>query len=85
MVLSVIGGDCMKGKVKTLEGILRKYGKEQFLECCRYYSCHVREHCNNTIDEMESRWYDRKQQITEADKMIMDYNNYNTILNAKTW
>ena len=34
-----------------------------------------------TIDEMESRWYDRSHTLTEAEKMVEDYNNGNTILN----
>ena len=36
---------------------------------------------DKTIDEMESRWYDATHRQTEAEKMVEDYNNGQTILN----
>jgi hypothetical protein len=68
------------GRMKTLEGIAKKHGKEAFLECARYYSCHVKDTVADTIYEMESRWYDRKNMIKESDKMLDDYNSGNCIL-----
>ena len=32
-------------------------------------------------DALESRWYDRSHTLTEAEKMVEDYNDGNTILN----
>jgi len=66
--------------MKTLEGIVRKHGKDAFLDCAGYYTCHVRDTVIDTINEMESRWYNRGEQIKESDKMIMDYNSGNCIL-----
>ena len=34
-----------------------------------------------TLDEMETRWYDSAHTMTEAEKMVEDYNNGLTILN----
>lgn len=66
----------MKGKMKTIHGIYKKHGREEFLEAAKCYSNHVNENSiDKTIDEMESRWYDSSQTITEADKMVDDYNN----------
>lgn len=56
----------MTGKMRTLEGIAKKHGREAFLDAARYYTCHVRETVADTIYEMESRWYDWRNQITEA-------------------
>lgn len=67
-------------KMKTLEGIARKHGRNAFLEAAKYYSCHVKDTVADTIYEMESRWYDRRNQITEAQAMIRDYNNCDCIL-----
>ena len=39
---------------------------------------------DKTIDEMESRWYDPKHQLTEAEKMLEDYNNGLTVLNNQS-
>ena len=63
-------------------GIYKKHGRESFLDAAEYYSCHVNPNSvEKTIDEMESRWYDRSHTLTEAEKMVEDYNNGNTILN----
>ena len=65
----------MKGKMKTLEGIWKKHGREAFLYAAQDYTCHVRDTVEATLAEMESRWYDADHTITEADKMVQDYNN----------
>lgn len=65
----------MKGKMKTLDGIWKKHGREAFLEAARDYSCHVQDTVEATISEMESRWYDAEHTMTEAEKMVRDYND----------
>ena len=63
------------GKMKTLHGLYKRMGREAFLEVARCYSNHVRGSVETTLGEMESRWYDAAHTITEAEKMIEDYNN----------
>ena len=72
-----------QGKMKSIHGIYKKHGREQFLDAAGYYSCHVHPESivDKTIDEMESRWYDSSHQQTEAEKMVQDYNDGLTILN----
>ncbi len=62
------------GKMKTLQGLYRVLGRDMFLEVAKNYSDNVRECIDQTLDEMESRWYDEAQTMTEAEKMISDYN-----------
>lgn len=70
------------GKMKSVYGIYKKHGRNQFLDAAGYYSCHVHpESVDKTIDEMESRWYDATHRQTEAEKMVEDYNNGLTVLN----
>lgn len=70
------------GKMKSVYGIYKKHGRDQFLDAAGYYSCHVHpESIDKTIDEMESRWYDATHRQTEAEKMVEDYNNGLTVLN----
>ena len=70
------------GKMKSIHGIYKKHGRERFLEAAAFYSDHVNPlSIDKTIDAMESRWYDNAQSITEAEKMVEDYNNGLTILN----
>ena len=38
------------------------------------YSDPVADTIEDTISEMESRWYDEGHTMTEADKMVEDYN-----------
>lgn len=72
----------MAGKIKSIHGSYKKYGREAFLEAAAYYSDHVNSNSiDKTIDEMESRWYDATHRQTEAEKMVEDYNNGQTILN----
>ena len=63
-----------QGKMKTLHGLYKCLGKECFLETAKRYSNHVRDTVEATLDEMESRWYDASHTVTEAEKMIEDYN-----------
>ena len=63
------------GKMKTLHGLYKRMGREAFLEAARCYSNHVHGSIDTTVGEMESRWYDSAHTITEAEKMVEDYNN----------
>ena len=63
------------GKMKTLHGLYKHMGREAFLEAARYYSNHVHGSIETTVGEMESRWYDAAHTMTEAEKMVEDYNN----------
>lgn len=73
------------GKIKSVHGIYKKHGRDAFLEAAEYYSDHVNHgSIDKTIDEMESRWYDSTHTLTEAEKMVEDYNNGLTILNDQS-
>ena len=73
------------GKIKSVHGIYKKHGRDAFLEAAEYYSDHVNHSSiDKTIDEMESRWYDSTHTLTEAEKMVEDYNNGLTILNDQS-
>lgn len=63
------------GKMKTLFGLYKRLGRDLFLETAKHYSNHVRDTVEATLGEMESRWYDAEHTITEAEKMVEDYNN----------
>ena len=63
------------GKMKTLYGLYKRLGRDRFLESAKHYSKHVRDTVEATLDEMENRWYDAEHTITEAEKMVEDYNN----------
>ena len=66
----------MKGKMKTIHGIYKKHGREEFLEAAAAYSDHVNPNSiDKTLAEMESRWYDESRTMTEAEKMVADYND----------
>lgn len=75
----------MKGKMKSLYGIYKKHGREAFLNAAKDYSAHVGDTIEDTLSEMESRWYDGDQTMTEAEKMIIDYNNGLTALNEQAY
>ena len=62
------------GKMKTLYGVYKAIGRESFLSAARCYSSHVHDTIDATLDEMECRWYDTECTITEAEKMVSDYN-----------
>ena len=64
-----------KGKMKTLHGLYKRLGKDAFLDAAKHYSNHVRNTVEETLDEMESRWYDAAHTMTEAEKMVADYND----------
>ena len=63
----------MKGKMRTLYGIYKKHGRDAFLDAAKDYSAHVRDTVEDTLAEMESRWYDGGHTMTEAEKMVDDY------------
>lgn len=65
----------MHGKIKSIYGIYKKHGREEFLEVAKCYSSHVKNSIDKTISEMESRFYDSSETLTEAEKMVLDYNN----------
>lgn len=72
----------MSGKIKSIYGIYKKHGREAFFEAAEYYSDQVNHNSiDKTIDAMESRWYDYNHRQTEAEKMVDDYNNGQTVLN----
>lgn len=74
-----------KGKMKSVYGIYKKHGRDDFLDAASYYSEHVNyDSIDKTIDEMESRWYDSSHTLTEAEKMVEDYNNGMTVLNDQS-
>ena len=62
------------GKMKSLYGLYKTLGREKFLEVAKNYSDHVMETIDATLDEMEFRWFDKDHTITEAEKMVSDYN-----------
>ncbi|MBP5236389.1 MAG: hypothetical protein J6128_02515 [Clostridia bacterium] len=62
------------GKMKTLHGLYKTLGRDLFLELAKNYSDHVHDTIDATLDEMECRWFDAAHTITEADKMVEDYN-----------
>lgn len=75
----------MKGKMKSVHGIYKKHGREEFLEAAKFYSDAVNPFSiDKTIDAMESRWCDDRHTVTEAEKMVADYNNGLTILNEQS-
>ena len=45
-------------KMRTLYGIYKKHGRDAFLDAAKDYSAHVRDTVEDTLAEMESRWYD---------------------------
>ena len=61
--------------MKTLYGLYKRLGRDAFLEAARFYSSHVQDTVEATLEEMESRWYDASHTLTEAEKMVEDYNN----------
>lgn len=65
----------MRGKMKTLHGVYKALGRDAFLAAACIYSDHVQATVEATLSEMESRWYDAGHTMTEADKMVSDYNN----------
>lgn len=74
-----------KGKMKSIYGIYRKHGKDAFFELAACYARHVNpDSVEDTVSEMESRWYDRTQTMTEAEKMVSDYNAGLTLLNSQS-
>ena len=63
----------MSGKVKSLHGVYKALGRDAFLAAAKIYSNHVQKTVEATLSQMESHWYDRAKTITEADKMVGDF------------
>ena len=72
---SIETGTVRHGKMKTLHGLYKTLGRDKFLEVAKNYSDHVMGTIDATLDEMEFRWFDEGHTITEADKMVSDYNH----------
>lgn len=69
-------------KVQSIYGIYKKHGREAFLSAAEHYTDNVNwNSVEKTISNMESTWYSEKHNLTEAEKMVKDYNNGLTILN----
>lgn len=69
-------------KVQSVCGIYKKHGREAFLSAAEHYSDNVDwNSVEKTVSNMESTWYRDKHNLTEAEKMVKDYNNGLTILN----
>jgi hypothetical protein len=62
------------GKMKTLPGLYKTLGRDLFLNLAKNYSDHVHDTIDATLDEMECRWFDAAHTVTEAEKMVADYN-----------
>lgn len=63
----------MSGKVKSLHGVYKALGRDAFLAAAKVYSNHVQKTVDATLSQMESHWYDTEKTITEADKMVSDF------------
>jgi hypothetical protein len=66
-------GTTMSGKVKSLYGVYKALGRDAFLAAARSYSDHVHETVEDTLREMETRWYDASHTVTEAEIMMDAY------------
>lgn len=63
----------MSGKVKSLHGVYKALGRDAFLAAAKVYSNHVQKTVDATLSQMESHWYDTEKTITEADRMVSDF------------
>lgn len=63
----------MNRKVKSLHGVYKALGRDAFLAAAKIYSEHVQKTVEATISQMECHWYDTEKAITEADKMVNDF------------
>lgn len=69
-------------KIQSVYGIYKKHGREAFLSAAEHYSDNVDwSSVEKTVSNMESTFYSDKHNLTEAEKMVKDYNNGLTILN----
>ena len=65
----------MSGKVKSLHGVYKARGRDAFLAAAKMYSDYVQKTVEATLSEMEGRWFDSGKTITQADKMVRDFQN----------
>lgn len=63
----------MSGKVKSLHGVYKALGRDAFLAAAKMYSDHVQKTVEATLAEMESHWYGAEKTMTEADRMVSDF------------
>lgn len=63
----------MSRKVKSLHGVYKALGRDVFLAAAKIYSDYVQKTVDATLSQMESHWYDTEKTITEADKMVSDF------------
>ena len=63
----------MNGKVKSLHGVYKALGRDAFLAAAKMYSDHVQKTVEATLAEMESHWYGAEKTMTEADRMVSDF------------
>ena len=63
----------MSGKVKSLHGVYKALGRDAFLAAAKMYSDHVQKTVEATLAEMESHWYGAEKAMTEADRMVSDF------------
>ena len=69
-------------KIQSIYGIYKKHGREAFLSAAEHYSDNVDwNSVEKTVSNMESTFYSERHNLTEAEKMVKDYNNGLTILN----
>lgn len=69
-------------KIQSVYGIYKKHGREAFLSAAEHYSDNVDwDSVEKTVSNMESTFYSERHNLTEAEKMVKDYNNGLTILN----
>lgn len=64
----------MSRKIESLYGLYKALGRDAFLAAAKIYSDHVQNTVDKTLSFMESTWYDDAKTITEAEKMVADYN-----------
>ena len=63
----------MSGKVKSLHGVYKALGRDAFIAAAKMYSDHVQKTVEATLAEMESHWYGAEKTMTEADRMVSDF------------
>ena len=69
-------------RIQSVYGIYKKHGREAFLSAAEHYSDNVDwGSVEKTVSNMESTFYSKSHNLTEAEKMVKDYNNGLTILN----
>ena len=63
----------MSGKVKDLHGVYKALGRDAFLFAALNYTNIEPLSVDKTLLHMEGTWEDEALEITEADRMVSDY------------